>query len=80
MKEKISAYIDSELATEEVDTVIDGLRNEPNARDDWVLYHLAGDAMRGYSTMDDGFSKGIIEKLKTLEIDPSYDPLDDSKV
>ena len=80
MKEKISAYIDSELATEEVDTVIDGLRHEPNARDDWFLYHLAGDAMRGHSTMDDGFSKGIIEKLKTVEIDPSYDPLDDSKV
>ena len=80
MKEKISAYIDSELATEEVDTVIDSLRHEPNARDDWFLYHLAGDAMRGHSTMDDGFSKGIIEKLKTVEIDPSYDPLDDSKV
>jgi len=38
------------------------------------------DAMRGQPTMDDGFSKGIIEKLKTVEIDPSYDPLDDSKV
>ena len=80
MKEKISAYIDSELAAVEVDTVVDSLRHEPNARDDWFLYHLTGDAMRGQSEMDDGFSKGIIEKLKTVKIDPSYDPLDDSKI
>lgn len=80
MKEKISAYIDSELAAEEVDTIVDSLRHEPNARDDWFLYHLTGDALRGQTAMDDGFSKGIIEKLKTVKIDPSYDPLDDSKV
>ena len=80
LKEKISAYIDSELATVEVDTVVDSLRHEPNARDDWFLYHLTGDAMRGQSEMDDGFSKGIIAKLKTVKIDPSYDPLDDSKI
>ena len=80
MKEKISAYIDSELAAEEIDPIVESLRHEPNARDDWFLYHLTGDAMRGQPTMDDGFSKGIIERLKTVEIDPSYDPLDDSKV
>jgi negative regulator of sigma E activity len=80
LKEKISAYIDSELAAVEVDTVVDSLRHEPNARDDWFLYHLTGDAMRGQSVMDDGFSKGIITKLKTVKIDPSYDPLDDSKI
>jgi len=80
LKEKISAYIDSELAAVEVDTVVDSLRHEPNARDDWFLYHLTGDAMRGQPAMDDGFSKGIITKLKTVKIDPSYDPLDDSKI
>jgi|TARA_B110000263_G_scaffold176557_1_gene154302 negative regulator of sigma E activity len=80
LKEKISAYVDSELATVEVDTVVDSLRHEPNARDDWFLYHLTGDAMRGQPEMDDGFSKGIIAKLKTVKIDPSYDPLDDSKI
>jgi|TARA_B110000196_G_scaffold267483_1_gene241182 negative regulator of sigma E activity len=80
LKEKISAYVDSELATVEVDTVVDSLRHEPNARDDWFLYHLTGDAMRGQPEMDDGFSKGIIEKLKAVKIDPSYDPLDDSKI
>lgn len=80
LKEKISAYIDSELAAEEVDTIVDSLRHEPNARDDWFLYHLTGDALRGQPAMGDGFSKSIIEKLKTVKIDPSYDPLDDSKV
>ena len=80
MKEKISAYIDSELGAEEVDTIVDSLRHDSNARDDWFLYHLTGDALRGQPAMDDGFSKSIIEKLKTVKIDPSYDPLDDSKV
>ena len=80
LKEKISSYIDSELAAEEVDTIVDSLRHEPNARDDWFLYHLTGDAMRGQPEMDDGFSKGIIAKLKTVKIDPSYDPLDESKI
>ena len=70
MKEKISAYVDSELATVEVDTVVDSLRHEPNARDDWFLYHLTGDAMRGQPEMDDGFSKGIIDKTKSCKDRP----------
>lgn len=78
MKEEISAYIDSELTTEEADALVDILRHEPDARNDWFLYHLTGDAMRGQQTIDDGFSIRIIEKLKSVEIDPLYDPIDDS--
>jgi negative regulator of sigma E activity len=80
LKEKISSYIDSELAIEEIDSIVDTLRQESTARDDWFLYHLTGDAMRGQPAMDDGFSKSIITKLKTVKIDPSYDPLDESKI
>ena len=76
MKEEISAYIDSELVAEEADDLVDTLRHESDARNDWFLYHLAGDAMRGQPIIDDGFSIRILEKLKTVEIDPFYDPLD----
>ncbi|HSG32487.1 MAG TPA: sigma-E factor negative regulatory protein [Thermodesulfobacteriota bacterium] len=76
LKEEISAYIDSELIAEETDALVDTLRHEPDARNDWFLYHLTGDAMRGQSTIDDGFSIRIIAELKAVEIDPLYDPLD----
>jgi negative regulator of sigma E activity len=76
LKEEISAYIDSELIAEETDALVDTLRHEPDARNDWFLYHLTGDAMRGQSTIDDGFSIRILAKLKAVEIDPLYDPLD----
>ena len=76
MKEEISAYIDSELVAEEADDLVDTLRHESDARNDWFLYHLAGDAMRGQPIVDDGFSLRILEKLKTVEVDPLYDPLD----
>ena len=76
MKEEISAYIDSELVAEEADDLVDTLRHESDARNDWFLYHLAGDAMRGQPIIDDGFSLRILEKLKTVEVDPLYDPLD----
>jgi negative regulator of sigma E activity len=78
LKEEISAYIDSELVAEEADALVDTLRHEPDSRNDWFLYHLTGDAMRGQPTIDDGFSIRILAKLKTIEIDPLYDPLDNS--
>jgi len=78
LKEKISAYIDSELEVEEADSLVDTLRYEPDARNDWFLYHLSGDAMRGQPTIDDGFSIRILAKLKDIDIDPQYDPLDNS--
>jgi sigma-E factor negative regulatory protein RseA len=76
LKEEISAYIDSESVAEEADALVDTLRHESDARNDWFLYHLVGDAMRGQPIIDDGFSIRILEKLKTVEIDPFYDPLD----
>lgn len=78
MKEEMSAYVDSELAEEKTDALVDILRHESDARNDWFLYHLTGDAMRGQPTIDDGFSIRIIEKLKAVEIDPLYDPIDNS--
>ena len=78
MKQEISTYMDSDLVAEEADTLVDVLRHEHDARNDWFLCHIIGDALRGQPTIDDGFSIRILEKLKDVEIDPLYDPLDDS--
>lgn len=72
----MSLYVDSELAAAEAETLVDTLHDDANARNDWFLYHLTGDAMRGQPIIDDGFSLRIIAKLEAVEIDPSYDPLD----
>jgi len=78
LKEEISAYMDSDLVAEETDALVDSLRYELDARNDWFLYHLTGEAIRGQTTIDDGFSIRILAKLKDVEIDPLYDPLDNS--
>jgi len=41
--------------------------------------HAAGDALRGNSTPDDGFSIRIFERMKRegVKIEPGYDPLED---
>lgn len=76
MKEEMSLYVDSELTADYAEVLVDALRHDAGARNDWFLYHLAGDAMRGQPVIDDGFSIRIIAKLDHVEIDPSYDPLD----
>ncbi len=71
----MSLYVDSELAAAKAEILVDTLHHDSSARNDWFLYHLTGDAMRGRPTIDDGFSLRIIAKLEGVEIDPSYDPL-----
>lgn len=75
LKEEMSLYVDSELAAAKAEILADTLHHDSNARNDWFLYHLIGDAMRGQPTIDDGFSLRIIAKLEAAEIDPSCDPL-----
>ncbi len=55
--------------------LIEALRADADARNDWFLAHLAGDALRGRPVLDDGFSVRIIARLDAIETDPAYDPL-----
>ncbi|MEI8384744.1 MAG: hypothetical protein WCF51_02125 [Nitrosomonadaceae bacterium] len=55
--------------------LIENIRSDADARNDWFLYHLVGDAIRGRPIIDDGFSIRILARLESVEIDPSYNPL-----
>ena len=59
---------------------IDGLAQvaaDAGLRDRFTLYGLAGDALRGSSTPDDGFSRRIFERMRreAVAIEPGFDPL-----
>jgi len=58
-KEHISAFMDGEATTEEVEEVIDSLGEDPTLRGKWSRYHLIGEVLRS-----DRFVTG--EKLETL--------------
>lgn len=49
MKERLSAAMDSELDGPECEGCLDRLRDDPELRQTWGLYHLVGDAIRGHA-------------------------------
>jgi negative regulator of sigma E activity len=77
MNEKLSLLMDSEVETSEISSLLDLLKNNPDARDQWTAMQMIGDATRGLVVADDGFSMRIFDKLKSILIDPNYDPLAD---
>jgi negative regulator of sigma E activity len=75
MNEKLSLLMDSELDATEISPALHLLKKSPDARDQWTMMQMVGDAVRGLPVADDGFSIRIFEKLENVQIDPSYDPL-----
>ena len=77
MNEKLSLLMDSEVEAIEISTLLDLLKRSPDAREQWTVMQMIGDATRGLVVADDGFSLRILDKLKSVQIDPHYDPLRD---
>lgn len=57
--ERISAFMDGELGQEEGAGQIGRLKDDPQARRAWEIYHLIGDSVRG----DTGLSPRFMEQL-----------------
>lgn len=57
--ERISAFMDGELGQEEGAGQIGRLKDDPQARNTWEVYHLIGDSVRG----DTGLSPRFMEQL-----------------
>lgn len=57
--EQISAFMDGELGPEEGAGQIRRLKDDPEGRETWEVYHLIGDSMRG----DTGLSPRFREQL-----------------
>jgi negative regulator of sigma E activity len=79
MSLKVSLLLDGQLDPEEAKPALDEVAADPALRDRYTLYGLAGDALRGNPTPDDGFSIRIFERMKRegAKTEPGFDPLKD---
>jgi hypothetical protein len=79
MSLKVSLLLDGQLEPAEVKPALDQIAADPGLRDRYTLYGLAGDALRGNPTPDDGFSVRLFERMErgAVRIEPGFDPLKD---
>ncbi|MES2564808.1 MAG: hypothetical protein V4637_19095 [Pseudomonadota bacterium] len=79
MSLEVSLLLDSQLAPDEAKAALDDIAADPALRDRYTVFGLVGDALRGNSTPDDGFSLRIFERMhdEQARIDPTFDPLED---
>lgn len=77
MSLKVSLLLDSQLAQGEVKAALEETAADARLRDRYTIYGLVGDALRGNSTPDDGFSKRIFERMRRegAKIEKQFDPL-----
>lgn len=77
MSTKISELLDGQLNAEEVKQTLHAVAADPALRDRYTIYGLVGDAVRGNSTPDDGFTLRILARMneQQVQIEPAYDPL-----
>lgn len=77
MSLKVSLLLDGQLAAAEVKPALDATVKDAGLRDRYTVYGLVGDALRGNSTPDDGYTMRILDRLhrEGSRIEPGYDPL-----
>lgn len=61
MKEQLSALMDGQLEDADCDGCLRRLKDDDDLREDWAVYHLIGDALRG--TPSRGLSASFADKL-----------------
>jgi len=64
MKNKISALMDGELFTDEANHIIEQLKSQSSAQQDWQIYHLIGDVLRQPEVITADVSKVVHERLQ----------------
>ncbi|HEY0666277.1 MAG TPA: sigma-E factor negative regulatory protein [Gallionella sp.] len=64
MKQEISALMDGELFEDEVDHLLDQLKQDPRARKNWAAYHLIRDALRQPEHIHCDLSARVRERVK----------------
>lgn len=63
MKQNISMLMDGELSNEDAEILIGKFRQTPEARQDWLNYHLIGDALRQPDGLAKDMSAAFFERL-----------------
>lgn len=64
VKQHISALMDGELFDDEAATLLDKLKSNPEADDQWSLYHLISDALRQPGHIHADLSVALRERLR----------------
>ena len=77
MSVEVSLLLDGQLPPGETKAALDEIAGDAQLRDRYTVFGLVGDALRGNSTPDDGFSVRLFERMRSeqVQIDPSFDPL-----
>lgn len=81
MSLKVSLLLDDQLAPEEIKAALGETAADPRLRDRYTIYGLIGDALRGNSTPDDGFSARIFERMRRegTAVEQGFDPLSETR-
>ena len=64
MKQDISALMDGELFEDEADALLNKMKKNPPDTNEWITYHLIGDALRQPDHVCKDFSAAFHERLK----------------
>jgi len=64
MKQKISILMDGELSEDEAEMLLGKIQHNPDARKDWMNYHLIGDVLRQPEFVHNDISSAIFSRLK----------------
>jgi sigma-E factor negative regulatory protein RseA len=68
MKDKVSALLDGDLDEQATRRVFDGLKRDPDLRQDWASYCLIGDVLRGDR---DGSQDFVARVMANLDAEPT---------
>lgn len=63
MKQDISTLMDGELCDEEAEILLDKIKRHPEARQEWLSYHLIGDVLRQPDGISNNLSAAFLERL-----------------
>lgn len=64
MKQEISVLMDGELFEDEAESLFDRIKREPDAHDDWAVYHLIGDVLRQPEHIHCDLSAKVRERMQ----------------
>ncbi|MDD5179920.1 MAG: sigma-E factor negative regulatory protein [Gallionellaceae bacterium] len=64
MKQQLSALMDGELFDDEAEALLNKLKRNPEAHEEWRVYHLVGDVLRQPDQAYPGISATMHERLQ----------------
>jgi len=64
MKQNISAMMDGELFDDEAEALLDKIKRNPDAHEEWRIYHMIGDALRQPDHLHASIGPALRERLQ----------------